>query len=190
MWTGRRQIKTKEKLDKYSPFRLRLNTSDRKKVMRKRSTRCAPKERTAHRLKGGPGWRVRKVAFELNGWRCGFVRQSRQRFCITVICKKRWYRETFALCILTYTEGFFARWQWAVPDTGKALITGSLLTGRSALPVSDKAKPATDTLNTWRGIFEPSEKACCADGAKRNRGAARRGSERPHEAPKREATCP
>lgn len=64
---GCRQIKTKEKLDKYSPFRLRLNTSDRKKVMRKRSTRCAPKERTAHRLKGGPGWRVRKVAFELNG---------------------------------------------------------------------------------------------------------------------------
>ena len=32
------------------------------------------------------------------------------------------------------------------------------------------AKATTDTLNTWRGIGEPSEKARRADGAKRNRG--------------------
>ena len=33
-------------------------------VMRKRSTQCASSERTAHRLKGGPEKRMRKVAFE------------------------------------------------------------------------------------------------------------------------------
>ena len=32
------------------------------------------------------------------------------------------------------------------------------------------AKATTDTLNTWRGFAEPSEKARIADGAERNRG--------------------
>ena len=51
-------------LTKTMPF-AKIKNIEKIKVMRKRSTHCAPKERMARWLKGSPGGRMRKVAFEL-----------------------------------------------------------------------------------------------------------------------------